>query len=121
MSGEIVDGSAATNGATILTVPVGRQWIGDIELAASLSSLLAGGTANPTVTIQSTGTCMPASGTVLAELSLTTPAVLTLSGSVADSIEVTGIGVLALSGTTTLQLNTGGATAASASASGVTP
>lgn len=104
--GTVLNGSSHANGGTVITVPNGVQWNGSVCLTGGLNSVLAGASAFPSVSI---------GGTPLLELALSTPAVLTLSGSVVGNALLSDC---VINGPATLVLNSGGANAVSASASG---
>lgn len=111
MSDVIRSGSTTTNGGTIITVDAGKTWRGSITLSTSLSASigLASKQATPTVTVQGTD-ADPTSGTVVAGVSVTTPAVslLSLLGVTSNAnINQSSVIIKAPAGNAvTLQLNT---------------
>lgn len=72
----ILTGSRSTTG-TILTVPAGMQWSGDIYLTASVAVL---GTCAPTVTTAGTNAA-PAAGSIVHRLSVSGLALTTVGDS----------------------------------------
>lgn len=102
-------GGSTANGGTIITIPAGASWSGVIELSASLTNSVGSGAVQnqPTITLQGTGSEF-ASGTVLARLSLSCPAIgaLALVGfanndCVTKEVQIDNLGV----NNVTLQLN----------------
>lgn len=80
---QIVNGSRTTTG-TILTVPAGLQWNGQILLTASVA---VAGTSAPTVTTAGTDVA-PASGSVVHRLSVTGLALTTVVDSATIDVVV---------------------------------
>jgi len=76
----ILSGSSTTDQGTIITIPAGKWWRGSISISSSLSAGINVGAqqATPTVTIQGTNSD-PVNGSVMAAVSLSTPAVGLLS------------------------------------------
>lgn len=72
----ILNGARSTTG-TILTVPAGMQWSGDVYLTASVS---VAGTCAPQVTV-SGADAVPASGSIVHQLSVTGLALTTVGDS----------------------------------------
>lgn len=117
----ILVGSATADAATIITIPAGRAWKGTVVLSAALGTApaVAGATADPTVSTAGTNV-VPAAGVVLRT------ALRTGGGSAAATVGTNSQGTASIPLTViappgnaaTLTLQLGGATAASASASG---
>lgn len=85
---------ASTNGATILTVPTGKRWVGTVTLSAA-SSGGAGDTAmsaHPSVTVSGAGARDWANGDTVVALALALPVVgaLSLVGVTATSSATSG-------------------------------
>lgn len=118
---DVVVGRATANAATIITVPAGRIWRGTVVLSAALATAAAtaGATASPTVSVAGAG-ATPAAGVVLG-LALATgggAATGTVGTNSQDSVVVPLVVVAPAGNAVTLTLQTGGATTASATASG---
>jgi hypothetical protein len=79
-----VAGLTRTTTGTLITVPAGRAFTGDLVLSASVS---VAGTSNPTVSTSGTGAA-PVSGTVLSRLNLNGLALTTVADSVAHEVFV---------------------------------
>ena len=102
--------STRTTTGTLITIPAAGVWTGHLVIAASIA---AAGTGTPRISVSGTN-AEPADGTVVHQLSLSGLALTT----VADSC-MTEVIVKAPAGNSiTLEFNTGGATSASASATG---
>lgn len=76
--------ASRTTAGTILAVPAGSTWCGDVMISASVT---AAGTASPTVTVNGTN-AHPASGTVIQRLSITGLALTTVTDSNTISVVV---------------------------------
>lgn len=117
----VLVGRATADAATIITVPAGRVWRGTVALSAAMgtAAAVAGVTATPTVSVAGTGVT-PAAGVVLG-LALRTgggAATGTVGTNSQGSVSLP-LTVIAPSGNeVTVTLQTGGATVASATASG---
>lgn len=74
--GNIINGSRTTAG-TIITIPAGQVWHGDIQVSATIA---AAGVATPNVTVAGTGV-EPTAGAVLSRLSITGLAATTVTDS----------------------------------------
>lgn len=109
--GSILSGSQTADAGTIITIGPNLGFVGQVLISATE---LAAATATPNVTVQGAGST-PASGTKIAQLSLTG----TATQPAADTA-VINVYILAPAAGCTLQLNLGGATAASASVNGYT-
>lgn len=103
-AGDLLNGSRTTNG-TIITIPAGRGWSGEILVSAT-AALAA--TVTPTVTVSGVG-ADPDNGSIVHRLSITGLALTT----VADSANIGCIVVAPEGNAVTLEFNTGGATSAS--------
>ncbi len=101
-------GERTTTG-TILTIPAGSVWCGDIQISASIS---LAATATPRVTTAGTNV---APGGVISRLSLTGLALVTIT----DSNTITAIVMAPPENSVTLEFNTGGASSASVVCNGV--
>lgn len=119
----VLVGTVATDTGTIITIPLGRTWVGQILLSGAVT--VAGGAtggvnATPNVTVVGTGSPTPATTTKIAQLAVSVPANLTgsLNGTNANDTATINAVVYAGTASATLQLNFGSATAASASAVG---
>lgn len=107
--GDILCSTRTTTG-TIITIPAGRVWSGNLVISASVTALA---TATPRVSTSGTNV-EPASGTIIHQLSISGLAAL-----VATDSATTEVVVRAPAGNSvTLEFNTGGATSASVSATG---
>lgn len=106
----ILCGSRATAG-TLITVPAGKVWCGDVMLQACVA---AAATGSPTVTVQGAGAA-PDAGTVVHRLSLTGLSVSAVAAGVPVSVVVRAPAENAI----TLELAGGNATAFAAVANGV--
>lgn len=118
----ILAGSVATTGGTVITIPIGRIWVGQITLSASITGAAGAQTSSPTVTIVSSGTSFPVTTTVLAALQLTTGAGATANATAGQVTVGVTIAAPTAANNATVQLNNGGATAPTAmiaTASGV--
>ncbi len=102
--------ASGTTTGTILTVPAGIVWSGELFMSASVA---LAATATPSVTVSGTG-ANPDSGTVVHRLSLTGLALTTVHGSGTISIIV----VAPPGNAVTLEFATGGATSATIVANG---
>lgn len=102
--GNTICGSRTSTG-TILTIPAGGVWCGDIQVAASNT---VAGTATPRVTTAGTNV-VPATGSVVSQLSLTGINLSTITDSNTVSVIVTA----PAENSVTLEFNTGGASSAS--------
>lgn len=105
---KILCNSRTTTG-TLITIPAGNTWTGDLVISASVA---AAATGTPSITTSGVGGG-PASGTVVHRLSITGLAVTTATDSC-----MTEIIVVAGANDITLEFNTGGATSAAATATG---
>lgn len=94
-----------TSAGTILTIPAGSTWCGDIQMAASISVAATG---TPNVTVAGAG-AEPAAGAVLSRLSITGLALTTVT----DSNTVSAIVISPVDNSVTLEFATGGASSAS--------
>lgn len=106
----ILCGSRTTTG-TILTIPAGSTWCGDIMISASVTAL---GTATPTVTVNGANAA-PASGTVVQRLSISGIALT----AVTDSNTIAAV-IVATDTNVTLDFATGGANSAAVVCNGFT-
>lgn len=103
--------STRTATGTIITVPAGRVFCGDIYIAASIS---VAGTGTPRVTVNGGGTGVePAASTIIHQLSMTGLALSTVAQ--AGKIEIV---CRAGDADMTLDFNTGGASSASVTING---
>lgn len=102
--GNTICGNRTSTG-TILTIPAGSVWCGDIQLSASVS---IAATATPTVTVSGAG-AEPAPGSIVSRLSITGLALTTVT----NSNTVSAIIVAPSGNSVTLEFATGGATSAS--------
>lgn len=118
----IVSGRATADAATIITVPAGRTWKGTVSLTASLATAIgaAATAATPTVSIAGAG-ATPAAGAILGRpLNVAASAATATNGSNVAGNADTELTVAAPAGNAvTLTLQLGGATAASATATGL--
>ena len=117
------NGTTTTNGGVILTLTPNTVWNGRITLSAALASgagVQAAGSAAPSVVFNGTdGNYLD--GDVLTKLQLNTPAQVlgALSGTVCNGeVVLEGLSLVSHANTITVTLNTGGATAACATAIG---
>lgn len=117
------NGTTTTNGGTCLTVDANTTWNGYITLSGALASgtgSSGAASAAPSITVSGAGGNY-ANGDTITKLQINTPAQAlgALSGTVCnDSVVVGPIAVQARENVVTLILNTGGATAACATAIG---
>ncbi len=107
--GNLLNGSRTTAG-TILTIPAGGVWCGDLMLSASAAVAV---TATPNVTVSGAGS-EPATGSTVARLSLSGLALTTVAG----AATVACILVAPAGNSITLEFALGGATSASVVANG---
>jgi len=101
-----------TSAGTIITIPAGSTWCGDIQIAASVT---VGATGTPSVTVSGAG-AEPAAGAVLSRLSITGLALTTVT----DSNTISAIVVAPAGNDVTLEFATGGASSASVVCNGFT-
>lgn len=119
----ILSGSSTTDQGTVITVPAGKWWRGSISISSSLAASANVGAqqATPTVTIQGTNSD-PVNGSVMAGVSLSTPAVglLALLGVTSNqTVCQAGVALQAPPGNpVTLRLNTPSSTVTLAVAHG---
>ena len=79
-----VVGSTRTTSGTLVTVPAGRAFTGDLVVSASVA---VAGNSSPTVTVNGTGAA-PSSGTTLSRINLNGLALTTVADSVAHEVFV---------------------------------
>lgn len=108
----ILNGTASTDGATILTLPANSTALVTISLSAAVTS--ASTSATPSVTLTGTGST-PATGATLASLAIRSNAGQSLANS---SLVFNNIYIYSGSTTATLKLNFNSATAAVAVVNG---
>lgn len=108
--GDVRNGSRTTTG-TILTIPAGHAFTGNIQISASVG---VAATATTSVTLAGGGTGIePAAGAVLCRLSLGGLALTTVNSNAYQEVLI-----LAGDADATLEFNTGGATSASVTVNG---
>lgn len=117
-------GEAHVDSANFLTIPNGRQWSGTVVISASAAAAIGSSAATiyPAVTVESTdATTYPSPGSIVAEVSLSTPAVnvLSLLGFAAEDSATFDVTINANTASVTLKLHFNGATGACAVATGV--
>lgn len=121
--GNILSGSTSTDNGTLITIPAGRIWRGQVSLAATvrIASNTAASLATPRVTVVGAG-ATPANGTALAGLAIGAPQTLlgALAGTVDSSAMRVDIVVAAASGQSAdLRLTLNGSSNAFAVACGI--
>jgi len=103
--------NSRTTDGTIITIPAGKIWCGDLMISASVAEAATGA---PTITV-SGANAAPANGTIIHRLSITGLAGTT----VADSATISAFVRAPLANAVTLEFAAGGATSAAAVANGV--
>jgi len=99
-----------TSTGTLITIPAGAVWSGDIMISASIA---AAATGTPRVSVVGTN-AEPATGTIVHQLSMTGLALSTVT----DSCMIEVVVRAPEGNAVTLEFNTGGATSASATVNG---
>jgi hypothetical protein len=119
----ILTGTSSTDAGTIITVPANRIWKGSLTLSGTVT-VAAGAnaavTANPNVTVTG-ATATPAATTIVNQLMIDVAANLaggTNGSSACDTATVPNLVIVAGTSAATLQLHTGSASHASATAAG---
>lgn len=108
-TGDILCSTRTTTG-TIITIPAGRAWSGNIFISASVTSLT---TATPRVSV-SGANAEPADTTIIHQLSVSGLAAVATHGEGVSEVIVRA----PAGNSVTLEFNTGGATSASVSVTG---